>query len=304
MKSRIAAAVLFAVFSFGQLLAAQADSRAEKRSVALEVLKAIDSKHLTQSMIELLTTGMMDRVAPADITAKMSAEEKGRFDAQMNQQRQKIRTLLDRLFARMDYAKYDAEVYLPIFEKEYTTEELRELLVFYKTKTGQKTAHAMPELSVGAFLRGMQILQEDAMAVEKEMAKEEEDKRPQWERTMRDMRVIATATEAYMTDENKVPDVRDIAGLAKALEPTYVRTLPQTDGWGETYAFVVSSDRLHYRIVSKGADKRFEAGSDIIQGVDAKLPPRQSSSLDDDLIYQDGEFVQYPAVADDKKQKD
>jgi hypothetical protein len=100
-----------------------------------------------------------------------------------------------------------------------------------------------------------------------------------------------------------VPDVHDIAGLAKALEPTYVRTLPQTDGWGETYVFLVSSDRLHYRIVSRGADKRLEAGSDVLQAIADKVPPRKSNSLDDDFIYQDGEFVQYPAVADEK-QKD
>ncbi|MEA2415190.1 MAG: hypothetical protein QOI58_1847 [Thermoanaerobaculia bacterium] len=298
MKSRVAAAVLIAIFSVGQLFA-QADPRAEKRSVAIEVLKAIDSKHLTQSMIELLTIGMMDRTP--DIASKMSTEEKARFDKQMTQQRQKMRTMLDRLFARIDYAKYDAEVYLPIFEKEYTTDELRELVAFYKTKAGQKTAHAIPELSIGAFVHGMQLLQQDAMDVEKEMAKEEEDKRPQWDRTMRDIRTIATATEAYMTDENKVPDVRDIAGLAKALEPTYVRTLPQTDGWGATYVFLVSSDRLHYRIVSKGADKRLEAGSDVLQTIADKVPPRKSNSLDDDFIYQDGDFVQYPAVADEKK---
>jgi uncharacterized protein len=302
MKSRIAAAVLFAVFSVVQLFA-QADSRAEKRSAALEVLKAIDSKHLTQSMIELLTTGMMDRMAPPDVASKMSTEEKARFDKQMTQQRQKMRTMLDRLFARIDYAKYDAEVYLPIFEKEYTSDELRELVAFYKTKAGQKTALAIPELSIGAFVHGMQLLQQDAMDVEKEIAKEEEDKRPQWDRTMRDIRTIATATEAYMTDENKVPDVHDIAALAKVLEPTYVRTLPQTDGWGEAYVFVVSPDRLHYRIVSKGADKRLEAGSDVLQAIADKVPPRKSNSLDDDFIYQDGEFVQYPAVADEK-QKD
>lgn len=239
-----------------------------------------------------------------EMAARMSPEQKTKFETEMTQQRQKVRTMLDRLFARIDYAKYDAEVYLPVFEKEYTTDELRELIAFYKTKAGQKTAHAMPELSVGAFIHGMQLLQLDAMNVEKEMEKEEEDKRPQWDRTMHDIRTIATATEAYMTDENKVPDVHDIAGLAKALEPTYVRTLPQTDAWGETYVFVVSPDRLHYRIVSRGADKRLEAGSDMLQVIADKVPPRKSNSLDDDFIYQDGDFIQYPAVADEKKSND
>jgi hypothetical protein len=56
---------------------------------------------------------------------------------------------------------------------------LRELAAFYKTKAGQKSAHAMPELSIGAFVRGMQLLQQDAANVEKEMEKEEEEKRPQ-----------------------------------------------------------------------------------------------------------------------------
>src|SRR5437588_1925136 len=214
MKSTVAAMVLLTMASAGQLFA-QSDARAEKRAVALEVLKAIDSKHLTQSMIELLTSSMTEHPMSPEMAARMSPEQKTKFETEMTQQRQKVRTLLDRLFARIDYAKYDAEVYLPVFEKEYTTDELRELIAFYKTKAGQKTAHAMPELSVGAFIHGMQLLQQDAMNVEKEMEKEEEDKRPQWQRTMHDIRTIATATEAYMTDENKVPDVHDIAGLAK-----------------------------------------------------------------------------------------
>jgi len=307
MKSRIAVIVLFAaVIAAGvEPLLAQAppDPRIEKRTVVIELLKTIDTRHLTQSMIEMIALRVMNGPLSAEMASMMSADQKRGYEAETAKQRQKARTMLDRLFARMDYAKYDAEVYLPIFEKELSTNELRELVAFYKTKAGRSASRVMPELSMGAFVHGLKLLDEDARIVQEEMAKEEDAKRQPWERTMRDLRTIVTATDSCMTDQNKLPDVHDIRDLAKALEPVYVRTLPQTDGWGETYVVVVSSDRTHYRIISKGADGRLDSGSDTLVPIDEKVPPRRSSSLDDDIIYQDGTLIQYPAIVDDKTDK-
>jgi hypothetical protein len=274
------------------------DARAEKRALISDLLKVIDSKQLTQSMMEMLTLRMMDdatETAPSD--GRSATPEGKRAMEARAAQRQKTRAMLDRLFARIDYVKYDQEVYVPIFEKHFSADELRELIAFYKTRTGARVAHVIPELAMGALIRGMNVIREDASAVSAEMAKEEEARKPAWDRTMRDIRTIATASEAYATDENHYPIATNMSELKKVLEPVYVRELPEKDGWGEPYIYTVSADRQRYRIVSKGADRQLEFGSDKIED---KPVVRKSQRLEDDLIYQDGSFVQSPAVADQR----
>src|SRR3954464_5648987 len=73
--------------------------------------------------------------------------------------------------------------------------------------------------------------------------------RSKQKRTMADMRTIATAWEARATDVNKYNAAGTIsavtacsnsitqADLSGALAPTYIKLLPNKDGWGNTLKF-------------------------------------------------------------------
>src|SRR5438046_4161447 len=71
--------------------------------------------------------------------------------------------------------------------------------------------------------------------------------RSKQKRTMADMRTIATAWEARATDLNKynasgitVPTSSvDIPTLNTTLAPTYVKTFPVNDGWGNARVFKI-----------------------------------------------------------------
>ena len=103
-------------------------------------------------------------------------------------------------------------------------------------------------------------------------------------RTMADMRTLATAIEAYWTDH---PDWRPAnsagspARLAALLKPKYIKQIPMKDGWGRTFGvFVGGTD---YTIWSLGKD--------------AKRDPKWSgpvTKFDNDLVYQNGNFTQFP----------
>lgn len=70
--------------------------------------------------------------------------------------------------------------------------------------------------------------------------------------------------------------------------------------WGNSYAYVVSSDAKHYRIISSGSDGNFEWDSRRI--AEAKTPSlRYSERSEDDLIYADGSFVQVPKASQPKE---
>src|SRR5947208_9239479 len=74
--------------------------------------------------------------------------------------------------------------------------------------------------------------------------------RSKQKRTMADIRTEATAWEARATDVNTYAvagtnfvwptSVVTYANLAAATSPTYIKNLPQNDGWGRPYTYATS----------------------------------------------------------------
>jgi type IV pilus assembly protein PilA len=124
--------------------------------------------------------------------------------------------------------------------------------------------------------------------------------RAKQKRTMADMRTIATAWEARATDVNRYNAAGLTAGLANAvtatalsgaLTPTYIKTLPQKDGWGNAFEFGTElafaaggAAAQQYGILSYGRDG-------AIQGT---ASTGGTTNFDCDIIYQNGSFVEYP----------
>ncbi|HUP50415.1 MAG TPA: prepilin-type N-terminal cleavage/methylation domain-containing protein [Thermoanaerobaculia bacterium] len=126
--------------------------------------------------------------------------------------------------------------------------------------------------------------------------------RSKQKRTMADMRTIATAWEARATDLNRYNAAgafgtlsnanTDIStALPAALAPTYVKTMPTKDGWGNTYTFYTdqawasaTAAAQEYIIHSRGKDG-------AVQG---SFPGGATTSFNDDILYGNGSFIQYP----------
>jgi type II secretion system protein G len=121
--------------------------------------------------------------------------------------------------------------------------------------------------------------------------------RSKQKRTMADMRSIATAWEARATDYNRY----NAAGYATltsvsqgALDglvtPTYIRTLPGKDGWGNLWYYGMdqaagaTAAAQQYVIVSYGRDSK--ATTTTADG--------PTTHFDCDIAYSNGAFVVYP----------
>lgn len=111
--------------------------------------------------------------------------------------------------------------------------------------------------------------------------------RAKQKRTMADIRSVATAAEAYAADKRKYPEGGSVSELSAALTPTYIRALPSLDGWGTPMKYERIGDS-GYAVGSAGADKAFER--DALSGYTAKT----TSGFNEDLVFANGEFVQYP----------
>jgi hypothetical protein len=195
------------------------------------------------------------------------------------------------LMANLDIAKLQREISTRIYAKYLTESDLENLVAFYKTPAAQKYIAALPELSREAMQAGAEKLGPQLEAIMRQVREEREQRHP-WERTLRDIRSIATAVEAYETDEEKYPPASE---LKKRLEPTYIKELPAKDAWGNAYFYIASDDGAHYRIASAGSDGVFDWDTRKISTA-APQETKYSEHLEDDIIYQDGEQLQVPAV--------
>jgi general secretion pathway protein G len=104
-------------------------------------------------------------------------------------------------------------------------------------------------------------------------------------RTMADMRSIGTAIESYSVDFSFYPAATDAATLASVLEPVYIKKLPAADGW-RTAFYINSVSATGYTVASyaKGG------GS----GAPATAAQNPTVNFTDDIIFVDGQFVQWP----------
>ena len=108
-------------------------------------------------------------------------------------------------------------------------------------------------------------------------------------RTIADIRTLATAAEAYGTDLHEYPRSLDV------LKPTYLRTIPTLDGWGNRLEYECLADEsgkcTGYAIGSRAKDGRLESGG-LHESVSQPRGP--TTNFDCDIIFSNGTFVEYP----------
>ena len=101
-------------------------------------------------------------------------------------------------------------------------------------------------------------------------------------RTMADLRSLGTAVETYSIDVNIYPVATTMSALEALVEPIYIRTAPDQDGWGRT--FTVASTTGFYTLCSGGKDGG-SCASDAGGAVNA---------FNDSITFANGQFIQWP----------
>ena len=124
--------------------------------------------------------------------------------------------------------------------------------------------------------------------------------RAKQKRSMGDMKTIATAIEAYATDQNFYPAAAALAlpsGLSLptstigvisgSINPTYIRAVPLVDGWNSFFLYGTNASKSDFALCSTGAD-----------GVPETSPVGgPTTNFNADIILVDGSFVQFPEGA-------
>ncbi len=108
-------------------------------------------------------------------------------------------------------------------------------------------------------------------------------------RTMSDIRSIATAIEAYSMDHASWRPAETLSDrqLHALLEPKYISKLPAADGWTHPirirFPKTASDAPVGYVIWSPGRDGKRDA-----------MWKGPTTNFDNDVVYSDGTFLQYP----------
>ncbi len=110
--------------------------------------------------------------------------------------------------------------------------------------------------------------------------------------TMARLRSLATACEAYATDNNHYPKAWNVDELRPLLTPTYIKEMPSEDGWEHRLRYETwteEQDFDHYAVGSPGKDGTFERVS-----LKEYKPGTVTESFKADIVFANGNFVQYP----------
>ena len=102
-------------------------------------------------------------------------------------------------------------------------------------------------------------------------------------RSMADLRSIGTASEAYAVDNNHYP-IGALAVVGPTLQPVYIKLMPANDGWNHPFTYAGQALGVGYTVKSLGKDGVVEAGP----------AGAQTGDFDCDIIFIDGQFVQWP----------
>ncbi len=189
----------------------------------------------------------------------------------------------------IDRAMFDSlapgtrELWVEMLTKHFDEEELVELRAFYASPLGQKTRY----VTMATIEQTMQPRPTEAL--------QQAMRSRGWKLTMAEMRSLATAIEARATDTNEYPETMNMTALQPLISPVYIRNVPMRDAWGNEFKYIGSPDKLHYRIVSAGADGVFEPNSLRMEPVPSA--PIETDRPEDDIIFSDGTFVQAPREA-------
>ena len=105
--------------------------------------------------------------------------------------------------------------------------------------------------------------------------------------TMADVRTIGTAVMAYGTDFGNFPRVSLNSGSASDLipyvTPTFVQTLPATDGWGRVIVVDNDASGQSFTVFSRGRS-----------GIGALAAGGPTTTFDQAIVFANGQFVQWP----------
>ncbi|MEK6304184.1 MAG: DUF2059 domain-containing protein [Acidobacteriota bacterium] len=180
MKNAIKLAVL-SLFLVGSLCSsanAQSEIKPEKRALIKELYLATKADKMAESFTNIILS-QMERDLPktlSEFPEMTDLKRKDRDQAQKVLFETSARILArfkELIPERINFAEVMEQMFYPLYDKFFTEDELKDLVTFYKSPTGQKSIDVMPQLLQDAMQRASEALNAKVMRLVDEVLAEE-----------------------------------------------------------------------------------------------------------------------------------
>lgn len=177
---RITLLCLALLFAFSVQASAQTEISNEKRAAIRELMTLINAENKAEDVVRIMTSQLeatRDETIKTILDARsdLTVKERAALEQMFTVERaEATRRFQDKLMLKINFAETVLKMSAAVYDKYYTLEELKDLINFYKTPTGQKSLRLMTPI----FAETMQQMQENLLPKIPTVMKElqEEDK--------------------------------------------------------------------------------------------------------------------------------
>ena len=186
MHSRILKSVLtLALLLLGLSTTASAQNTIspEKRALIKEMVIATDVQKMSDVMMKA-TMDQLENDSPRRIAESVNtmpdltpAERKKMIREMTDSNARFTKRFRELMKEKLDWVQMVEELIYPIVDKYYTEDDLKNMIVFYKSPTGRKVLEVMPQMMTEMMIRSEEVIRPKIEGIAKQIL-EEEAKRP------------------------------------------------------------------------------------------------------------------------------
>jgi uncharacterized protein len=142
---------------------AQQPNSDEKKALIQELLLVTDAGKMASSMVDSTLTAL-DKQYPLmikemmDEMPELTPAQKKKLNAEVRGFAWFSQTFRERMQKRINFKELIEKISYPLYDKYFTESELKDLIAFYKSSTGQKTLMVMPSLFADSMQKSGEIL--------------------------------------------------------------------------------------------------------------------------------------------------
>ncbi|HKV38535.1 MAG TPA: DUF2059 domain-containing protein [Blastocatellia bacterium] len=181
MYRRLGIVSFLAVLILSVTSQAQESLTPEKRALIKELMTVTNVSANTQSIMDTML-GQMGKIMPDMIRSRLPKESEEGGSAEDQEQRQELAAqVAERVMKRfrelfperVNMPGVVEQIYYALYDKYFSEQEIKDLITFYKTPTGQKSIQVLPQLFSESLQRTSEMIEPKVIQMTRDIIQEQ-----------------------------------------------------------------------------------------------------------------------------------
>ncbi len=155
---------------------AEEEISARKKKLIKELIEVTEVGKQAEKTMDMVLA-QIERNFPQMMSGFLKGEERGKFEKEgaesVTRFLKRYRELLPK---RIDLGQLMEQIYFPFYDEYFTERELRDLIRFYKSRTGKKLVEVTPQLAVDSMQKTNELLMPKIIQLVNEIMQEEKER--------------------------------------------------------------------------------------------------------------------------------